>query len=193
LENIMTSLPSRASLAHPLPRAIAALVSFLALAGCIQSKSPILTDAKPLLGENVRFQHYDARDGAAHDPDTSEFHWDGTRYIGTAGSSKETFAFNVFPLDERNFIIQNAPAKKDFPIDYALAHKLAEGVYLTFLIEENDADEATRRTFCFEVGQGTCTVTSREAVMAFARATAAKPHDAGGLAIRLADDKPDNK
>lgn len=184
----MTLSPSRAALAHRLPRTMAVLLGFFALAGCIQSKSPILTDAKPLLGENVRFQHYDARDGAARDPDTSEFHWDGTRYIGTAGSSKETVAFNVFRLDERNFIIQNAPAKKDFPIDYALAHKLAEGVYLTFLIEENDADEATRTKFCVEVQQGTCTVTSLDGVMAFARATAAKPHDAGGLAIRLADD-----
>jgi len=185
----MTQSSARPLAARHLPRAIVALLSFLTLAGCIQSKSPILTDAKPLLGENVRFQHYDARDGAARDPDTSEFHWDGTRYIGTAGSSKETVAFNVFRLDERNFIIQNAPAKKDFPIDYALAHKLAEGVYLTFLIEENDADEATRRTFCLEVGQGTCTVASLEGVMAFARATAEKPHDTGGLAIRLADDK----
>jgi hypothetical protein len=185
----MTQSSARPLAARHLPRTIAALLGFLALAGCIQSKSPILTDAKPLLGENVRFQHYDAREGAAHSPDNSEFHWDGARYIGTAGSSKETVAFNVFALDERNFIIQNAPMKKDFRIDYALAHKLAEGVYLTFLIEEGDADEATRAKYCVTIDQGTCTVGGLDGLMAFARATAAKAHDTGGLAIRLADDK----
>jgi hypothetical protein len=172
-----------------LPQAIVALLGYVALAGCVKSDAPILTDAKPLLGENVRFNHYDLREGFAHDPDSSQFHWDGARYIGTAGQSKEAMAFTVFALDDRNFIIQNAPIKKDVPIDYAIARKLADGVYLTFLVEEKDSDEATRTKFCVEHSDATCTITDREGLMAFARATAAKLHDTGGLAIRLADDK----
>lgn len=172
-----------------LPPAIVALVALVALAGCVQSTEPILTDAKPLLGQSVRFQHYDLRDGVAHDPDASEFHWDGTRYVGVAGKSKEPIAFAVFPFEDRDFIVQNAPTKPDVPIEYALARKLADGVYLTFLIEENDADQTTRTKFCVEVQSGTCRIVDREALEIFARASAAKLRDTGGLAIRLADDK----
>lgn len=189
----MITLPPCGLGGRRLLQALVALLSFLALAGCVQSAAPILTDAKPLLGETARFAHYDLRDGTAHDPDTSESKWDGSRYIGVAGSSKEPFAFTVFALDDRNYIVQNAPAKKDVPIDYAIARKLADGIYLTFLIDEKDSDEATRAKFCVEHSDATCTVAEREALIAFARATAAKPHDTGGLAIRLADDKADGK
>ena len=188
----MTTLPHRTTERRSL-KAIAALLSFSVLAGCVQSAAPILADAKPLLGENVRFHHYDLRDGFAHDPDSSEFHWDGARYVGTVGQSKDAMAFTVFALDDRDFVIQNAPTKKDVPIDYAIARKLADGVYLTFLIEEKDTDEATRAKFCVEHTDATCTVVEREGLIAFARASAAKLRDTGGLAIRLADDKADNK
>ncbi len=189
----MTPSSPRTVRRQRLPRTIVALLGFVALAGCVRSTTPILTDAKPLLGQTVRFQHYELRDGMARDPDSSDFHWDGTRYVGVAGSSKEPLAFTVFPFEERDFIIQNAPTKNDVPIEYALARKLADGVYLTFLIEENDADAASRDKFCVELDRTVCTIATREALIAFAWATAAKPHDSGGLAIRLADDNADNK
>lgn len=182
------SSPSAVHRARTL-RAIVALAGFTLLTGCIQSAAPLLTDAKPLLGESVRFQHYDLREGFANDPDTSQFRWDGTRYVGTAGQSKEAVAFTVFALDDRDFIIQNAPTRKDFPIDYAIARKLADGIYLTFLIEEKDSDEATRTKYCVEHSDATCTITDREGLITFAKASAVKLRDTGGLAIRLADDK----
>lgn len=172
-----------------LPRTIAALFALAMLTGCIRSTSPILTDAQPLLGQTARFQHYDMRDGAAHDPETSTFHWDGTGYAGVTGKSNDPAKFTVFPLEGRDFIIQTFPTKKDAPVEYALAHKLADGVYLTFLIEERDADEATRAKFCVDVQRETCTIASREALIAFAKASAAKPRDKGGLTIRLPDEK----
>jgi hypothetical protein len=183
-------IPSRhTDLRLLVPRTIVALLALVGLAGCVQSAAPVLTDAKPLLGETVRFAHYDLRDGSAHDPDSSEFRWDGTRYVGVVGTSKEPMSFVVFPFEDRDFIVLNTPTKKDVPIEYALARKLADGLYLTFLIDETDADDATRAKFGVEHSDATCTITDREALIAFARASAAKPRDTGGLAIRLADDK----
>jgi hypothetical protein len=189
----MTSSPPHAALRLRPPRTIAALLALVALAGCVRSTTPILTDARPLLGQTVRFTHYDLREGVAHDPDASEFHWDGTRYVGTVGTSKDPAAFTVFPFEGRDFIIQNAPTKKDVPIEYAIARKLADGVYLTFLIDESDADAATKTKLCVELDAATCTIVDREALEVFARASAAKLRDTGGLAIRLPDDKADNK
>ena len=54
-------------------------------------------------------------------------------------------------------------------------------------IDENDAEEATRSQFCGKETGAACRVASREAVLAFARTTAAKPHPVGGLAVLLAD------
>jgi uncharacterized membrane protein len=74
--------------------------------------------------------------------------------------------------------------------EQALLHKIAEGVYPAHPIDEVDADEATRARFC---GKGSaedpaaCRIETREALFAFARATAARSNLAGGLAIRLAD------
>lgn len=177
------------SRARCLPVTIAAVLSFMMLAGCVRSATPLLTDAQPLLGQHVRFQHYDLRDGGAYDPEPSEFTWDGARYVGLLGKSKEPAAFTVFAFEGRDFIIQNAPPKKDAPVEYALMRKLADGLYLTFVIDEHDADEATRTKLCADIRAGTCVITTREALFAFARATAAKPRETGGLAIVLGEEK----
>jgi len=71
------------------------------------------------------------------------------------------------------------------PTEYAIARKLADGTYLLFAVDEGDADEAMRNNTCgtnFHVG---CHVTTREEVLAFARATAAKRHSTGGLALLM--------
>ncbi len=73
--------------------------------------------------------------------------------------------------------------RRGHPAEYGIARKLADGTYLLFAVDEDDADEATRAKFC-DKGAGTaCRVATREAVLAFARASAAKPHPAGGLAL----------
>ena len=54
---------------------------------------------------------------------------------------------------------------------------------------EIDADEATRDKFCAKGSPSACRVETREAVVAFARATAATKHESPGLAILLAPKK----
>ena len=71
------------------------------------------------------------------------------------------------------------------PVEYGIARKLADGVYLVVLVDESDADEATQNKFCEKPPGAACRVTSRDAVLAFARATAAKPHADGGLALLM--------
>ena len=76
--------------------------------------------------------------------------------------------------------------------EYALLHKLAEGVYQVIAIDEADADEPTRAAYC---GKGDktdpspCRIATRDQLFAFARATAARRKTDGGLVIRLPDNE----
>ena len=67
--------------------------------------------------------------------------------------------------------------------------KLADGVYQVIAIDEADADEATRAANCKHPGGIACRIETREQLFAFARATAARRKNDGGLAIRLPDDR----
>jgi hypothetical protein len=75
--------------------------------------------------------------------------------------------------------------------EYAVMRKLTEGVYLVTVIDEADADEQTRAAHCGkgEKNDRSCRITTREQLFAFARATAARQKNDGGLAIRLRDDE----
>lgn len=76
--------------------------------------------------------------------------------------------------------------------EYALLHKLVEGVFLARVIDEDDAVEQTRITLCTKSDKSSCRIQTREQLFAFARATAARQHQSGGLVIRLPDtpDRP---
>ena len=166
-------------------RVFAPPLAFLLLTACVDSVVPLLGDAKPLLGERLRLQTYTLREGSARDADTASFRWDGTRYVGRIGR-KERAAFTVHELEGRDLIVQTVPLRKDVPVEYTIARKLADGVYLTAAIDENDADEATRAQFCIKDSGRSCRIATREALTVFARASAAKLRDTGALAIILA-------
>ena len=70
-------------------------------------------------------------------------------------------------------------------LDAQESGQLADGVYLVAVVDESDADEATQNKFCEKPPGTACRVNSREAVLAFARASAAKPHAGGGLALLM--------
>ncbi|MEI9803885.1 MAG: hypothetical protein WDN48_04715 [Pseudolabrys sp.] len=82
------------------------------------------------------------------------------------------------------------PAKRVRITEYALLHKIADGVFQVLPIDEEDADEPTRVAYC---GKGEpndpspCRIQTRDQLFAFARATAARRKDDGGLVIRLPD------
>ena len=119
-----------------------AIASSAFLTGCISSTAPVLTGGQPLLGEHPRLQFYTLRDGAAHEPATETFRFTDGRYVPISGTRKDIGPFTLHAFDGGDLIAQsNRPGH---PAEYAIARKLADGTYLLFVIDEADADEATR-------------------------------------------------
>lgn len=162
-----------------------AVAGLLLLAGCIDSAAPILTDTQPLLGERVRLALYGVHDGFAHEPTSATYRWRGGRYVRTGGAFKDIPAFTVHEFEGADRIVQSIRPRQ--PVEYALARRLAEGTYLVVAIDEHDADEATRAKFCKKDAGTACRIEARDELLAFARATAAKPHTRGGLAVLIGD------
>jgi len=177
----MTNLSSRhvRGAAHLLALASAAL-----LAGCIDSAQPLLTDGQPLLGERLHLQFFALRNGAAHEPEQATFVWRDGRYVRMAGTDMGAFTLHAFEGDD--LIVQSMRPGKS--VEYAIARRLAEGTYLVVAVDETFADEAIRKNYCTTSPSIDCRVSTRDAVLAFALATAAKPLVSGGLAVILADD-----
>jgi hypothetical protein len=162
----------------------------LALAGCIDSAQPILTDAKPVLGQHLRVQLFAIDKGRADEPALEEFVWDGQRYASS--SAKPTIEpFTAFPYGDGDFIVQTVSTGPKSKTEYALLHKLGAGVYLARVIDEDDADEATRKA-CRQIDKFTCRIETRDQLLTFVKATAAKHHESGGLVVMMGD-KPAKK
>jgi hypothetical protein len=160
-----------------------ALASFTLLSGCISSDGPILTDGQPLLGKEPRLQFYVLRDGTAREPSVETFRWQDGRYVPIGGNAKDIGPFTLHAFEGSDLIVQSIRGGK--PVEYGIARKLADGVYLLAAVDESDADAATQNKFCEKTAAVACRVTNREAVLAFVRATAAKPHAGGGLALLM--------
>jgi hypothetical protein len=172
--------------AHRAPHLLSlglALASFTLLTGCISSNEPFLTDGQPLLGKEPRLRFYVLRDGTVREPSAETFRWQDGRYVPIGGGAKDIGPFTLHAFEGPDLIVQSVRAGK--PVEYGIARKLADGVYLLVAVDESDADEATQNKFCEKTAGIACRVTSREAVLALARATAAKPHAGGGLALLM--------
>jgi hypothetical protein len=175
--------PRRARRASHLLALGLTLASFVLLTGCISSNGPILTDGQPLLGKEPRLRFYVLRDGSAHEPSAETFRWQDGRYVPVGGNAKDLGPFTLHVFEGADLIVQSIRAGK--PVEYGIARKLAEGVYLLAAVDQSDADAATQNKFCEKAATVACRVTSREAVLALARASAAKPHAGGGLALLM--------
>ena len=160
-----------------------ALASFVLLTGCISSDGPIFTDGQPLLGNDPHLLFYVLRDGTVREPSAKTFRWQDGRYVPVGRSAKDIGPFTLHAGEGSDLIVQTLSAGK--PVEYGVARKLADGVYLVAVVDESDADEATRNKFCEKPPGAACRVTSREAVLAFARASAAKPHAGSGLVLLM--------
>lgn len=162
------------------------------LSGCIDSSSPILADSQPVLGQKLRLQLYGLRKGIARDPERATYVWNGALYAHASGGMRDIDAFSVHPFEAGDYIIQSVPTQRARITEYALMHKLVEGVFLVVPVDEDDADEPTRAAYCKRIDKSACHIETREQLFAFARATAARRKDDGGLAIRLPDglDRP---
>jgi len=159
----------------------------LSLAGCIDSAAPIVTDAQPAFGPKLKLQLFTLRDGFARDPERVTYAWNGTHYVRTGGGMRDVRAFSAVPFEAGDFIIQTVPVNRARGTEYAVLHKVADAVFQVIAIDEADADEPTRAASCKHTDGAACRIETRDQLFAFARATAARKKDNGGLAIRLDD------
>ena len=119
------------------------------------------------------------------------FHWDGGEYRALNKPSFEVAAFAAIPLAGKDFIIQSRSTRPQIKgIEYGIARKIADRVYMVGAIDEADVDEATRKKLCAAGGSDSCRVANQEGLLALARATAAKPELKGSLAVLVGEDKP---
>jgi hypothetical protein len=168
-------------------RAAAAALCALSLSGCVDSVGPILTAPQPLFGDDIRLQFYTLRKGFVDEPEQASFKWNGERYVNAGAGMTDVSAFTVHRFEGRAYIVQSVAAKRPNIIEYAVAHKLAEGVFQVNAIDEDDADGTTRARNCKRVDDSPCRITTRAQLIAFARATDARTKSDGGLVLRLAD------
>jgi hypothetical protein len=159
-----------------------AAILCLAAAACVSSTEPILSDAKGILGDGGQLHLYDVQDGGNRNPRTYQFQWAGKRYAAR-GRPVEVSDFTVHPYEGRDLIVQARAQRPLRPHFYALARKVADGVYFVTAIDPNDADEATRGRFCIKTRDAPCRIETPEQLFVFARATAAKESEQGKLAV----------
>ena len=57
------------------------------------------------------------------------FTWNGALYAHAGGGLKDVSAFSVHPFEAGDYILQAVPARRARMSEYALLHKLADGVY----------------------------------------------------------------
>jgi len=162
-------------------------VAALALTGCISSTAPILSDAKPVLGERGLIHVFTLSQGAAHDPGVMSFQWSGSRYL-VRGKAIGFSDFTAYPYEGRDWIVQSTTQRAPQRIEYGLARRLADGTYLLVPINEDDADAPTREKFCTKTQDASCRIATPEQLFVFARASADKPVEGGGLAVVVPSD-----
>jgi hypothetical protein len=168
--------------------AASASLAALALTGCISSTAPVLSDAKPVLGERGLIHAFTLSEGAAHDPGVVSFRWSGSRYL-VAGKSIGFSEFTAYPYEGRDWIVQGTTQRAPQRVEYGLARRLAAGAYLLVAINEDDADGPTRDKFCTKTQDASCRIATPEQLFVFARASADKPLEGGGLAVVVPDRK----
>jgi hypothetical protein len=159
-----------------------AALATLALAGCISSTAPVLSDAKPVLGERGLIHVFTLSQGAAHDPGLVSFQWSGSRYL-VRGRPIGYSDFTAYPYEGRDWIVQGTTQRPPRSVEYGLARRLADGTYLLMPINEEDADQSAREKFCTKTQDATCRIATPEQLFVFARASADKPVEGGALAV----------
>jgi hypothetical protein len=180
-------------MAMTLPKmtAAAAILGALLLGGCVESTAPLLTGAQPIFGPDVKVHIYELGEERASGPELGVYHWDGSEYRATNKPKFEIAAFTVVPLAGNDILIQTRSTKPQIKnLEYGIGRKLADNTYMVVAIDEASADDATRSKFCAAGTSDLCVVTTRDGLMAIARASAAKPELKGSLAIIVGEREP---
>jgi hypothetical protein len=147
----------------------------LILAGCVQSEQPLLSDAKPLMGESFEAHFFENFvDGKASVVHTAYYRWTDRRYMLVRGSNERVTSFTGVALDDENFVVEGA-VKENTAFNYWVARKMVDGVFLIVPVNETDSDDATRAAACTgKQAEGYCFVEKREELVKLAKATASK-------------------
>ena len=169
-----------------LTRLIVAVTATFALAACVESQTPLITDAKPLLGQQFEVHLYeDFVDGKATDFHTANYYWREGQYVRGSGAARDAKRFVAQPLAGNDFLLQSSDDRGK-PFYYWIGRKLAVGVYMIFPLDETDADDATRIAICGkDRPEGFCPIESYDQLLTLARATAAKPVRKAALGVVL--------
>jgi len=167
---------------------ICCLLAALMLGGCVDSAAPLMTGAQPVFGRDVRVHLYVIGEDRATGPELGIYRWEGGEYRAVNKPGFEIASFTVFPLAGDDLIIQSRSARPQIKgVEYGIARKIAPAVYVVGAVNEDDADEATRKKLCAAGGSDSCRVASRDDLLTLVRASAAKPELKGSLAILVAE------
>ena len=156
------------------PAVLVLLAAFM-LGGCVQSKTPLLTGTKPVLGTLFQLNLFENfSDGMAASLKTSVFRWDATRYVHVSGDSSDVKYFVAEPLNADTFLIEATDEKV---YAYLLGVRLAEGIYRILPVDEKYVDKATQTRLCAAQNSENCTVATRQQLDTFVRASLGKTID----------------
>jgi hypothetical protein len=163
-----------------------AAAAALVLSGCVESQTPLITDARPLLGQRFEVHLYeDFVEGKATDFHTANYHWQDGQYVRGSGAAHDAKYFVAQSLVGNDFLLQSSDDREK-PFYYWIGRKLAVGVYMIFPLDETDADDATRVAICGkDRPAGYCPIRSSDQLLTLARTTAAKPIQKAALGVVL--------
>ncbi len=159
----------------------------LSLSACVESQIPLISDARPLIGQQFEVHLYENFvDGKANDFHASVYRWKDGQYVRASGLARDAKSFVAQSLAANDFLLQSTDESgKRF--DYWIGRKLADGVYLIFPLDESDSDDATRNAVCGKDSpEGVCRIATHDQLVTLARATATKPVREAALGILVA-------
>jgi hypothetical protein len=162
-----------------------AAIAALFLSACVQSQTPLITDAQPLLGQQFEVHLYeDFVDNKASGVHASTYQWRDGQYVRASGLAQDAKRFVAVPLAGSDFVIQSSDESGKVFV-YWVGRRLTPGVYQIFGINEMDVDEAVRKTICGDRSVDIWWYNPRYLFLPGARPTAAKPPRNAALGVVL--------
>jgi hypothetical protein len=162
-----------------------AAIAALFLSGCVQSQTPLITDARPLLGEQFEVHLYeDFVENKASGMHAAIYQWKDGQYVRAGGLTQDAKRFVAEPLAGNDFVIQSSDEAGMIHL-YWIGRRLSPGVYLIFGVDETAVDNVNRKAICGDRSEVICWVSTRDQLLSLARATAAKPPRNPALGVVL--------
>ena len=166
---------------------VAVAIAAISLGGCVESNTPLIMDAKPVLGERFEVHLYENfAENKANNFHAASYEWKDGQYARVSAFTNDARRFVAKPLEGNDFIIQSTDERGQSYL-YWIGRRLTPGVYQIFPLEEGDASESVRSAACVPGGPGAiCHVKSYDHLVALAKATASKPVRDAALGVVLA-------